>query len=414
MAEIAALANLAGVICCGLKLSISLYDFATSLGAAGTEIKTLGTDITLFCSVLKQVQTTLGEANNAFRISINAIQTTQDILDQSSSIFNELVSIFAKLQRDEKLPVDFLTRVRWTFKRAKVLLLRESLQSCTAMLHLMLTTMSFAQRIATRGYVRSESIRHRLTSRSTAYNDELEDETERALAHSLCLAQETTKERLEELQGKCLAEESQRSDSALTMLATEQELYKCYSSEDDTAGPSLDTTATDDSPDDSTIDLDGIASKAASVFLDTILEQQQGPQMNNRMTWASASNQHQSVLESDRLLRNWTNQHDPLAWDENDSDDESLMPSDSVSRYHGRSQSVPLAQISTFFESATSASDLGGGEVPLGSTVSVDERPELSVTRSADDAAFRSRQKVARLTGVDYAAITADWYVLTL
>lgn len=152
MAEIAALSNLAGVICCGLRLSISLYDFATALGTAGREIKTLGTDITLFCSVLKQVQSSLGEAKS-YRISTDAIQTTQDILDQSSGIFDELLSIFAKLQGDEKLPVDFLTRVRWTFKRAKVLLLRENLQSCTAMLHLMLTTMSFAQRIANKGYV---------------------------------------------------------------------------------------------------------------------------------------------------------------------------------------------------------------------------------------------------------------------
>jgi hypothetical protein len=154
MAEVAALANLTGVICCGVKLSIALYDFASSLGAAGREIKTLGSDITLFCSVLKQVQLTLGKVNS-FRISTNAIQTTQNILDRSSSIFDELFLIFAKLQKDENLPVDFLTRVRWTFKRAKVLVLRENLQSCTAMLHLMLTTMSFAQRIATKGYAAS-------------------------------------------------------------------------------------------------------------------------------------------------------------------------------------------------------------------------------------------------------------------
>lgn len=46
MAEVAALSNLAGVICCGLKLSIALYEFSSSIGSAGREIKTLGTDIT--------------------------------------------------------------------------------------------------------------------------------------------------------------------------------------------------------------------------------------------------------------------------------------------------------------------------------------------------------------------------------
>lgn len=158
MAEVAALAQLTGVVCCGLKLSTSLYDFATSLGSAGREIKTLGSDITLFCSVLKQVQSTIEQAHSSFRISPKAIRTTEEIMQRASTIFEELFSVFAKLQNDEELPVDFETRVRWTFKRAKVLLLRESLQSCTIMLHLMLTTMSFAQRIATQGYVLSRKL----------------------------------------------------------------------------------------------------------------------------------------------------------------------------------------------------------------------------------------------------------------
>lgn len=230
------------------------------------------------------------------------------------------------------------------------------------------------------------------------------------MTHSLCLARETTKDRLEELQRECLAEESERTDSALTMLASEQERYKCYSPEGEIEGPSPDTAASSDPPDTVTTKSGVRASNTASLYLGMMLEHRQSPVENHRMTWASASSQHQSVLESDKLLRNWTNQHDPLVWDDDDSDNGSLLPSDSVSRYHGRSQSVPVApNISTFFESATSTSELGGAEVLIGSTISFEERPGLFPMRSADDAAFRSRQKVARLTGVDYSAITADW-----
>ena len=194
------------------------------------------------------------------------------------------------------------------------------------------------------------------------------------------------------------------------MLASEQEHYKCYSPEDDVEGPSPEATASDAIPDTVTIESGVRASKTALLLLGTLLEQQQSPKESHRMTSASASSQHQSVLESDELLRNWTNQHDPLAWDDDGSDDESLLPSDSVSKYHGRSRSEPMVHnISTFFESATSTSELGGAGVSLGSTISVEERLDLSLTRTAEDAAYRSRQKVAKLTGVDYTAITADW-----
>jgi hypothetical protein len=235
----------------------------------------------------------------------------------------------------------------------------------------------------------------------TAFDDDAGDDEERALTHSLCLAHQSASERLEEAEKKCLVEESQRSDSALTMLASEQEHYKSYSPEEiDTEDANLDcgTPTSDTFPDTVTIESGVRISKTTSLLLGTILDQRESSKKNKRLTWASMSSQQQSVLESDRLLRNWTNQSDPLAWDDKDSDDESVVPSDSVSRFHGRSQSLSTVQnVSTFFESATSTSDL-----------TIEERPPLTATRSAD-AADRSRQKVVKLTGEDYTSITADW-----
>lgn len=147
MAELAALPNLSAVACCGVKLSISLYEFSVSLGFASREIKDLGSYIAHFCSVLKQVQSVLRRATS-FKILPNTLQTTQNILDRSQELFDEISAILSKLRKDDRSQVELLKRVKWTFKKPKVLLLQEGLRSCDAMLHLMLTTMSFAQILA--------------------------------------------------------------------------------------------------------------------------------------------------------------------------------------------------------------------------------------------------------------------------
>ena len=147
MAEIAVLSNLSAVVCCGVKLSISLYEFEASLGSASRELKNLGSDIAHFCSVLKQVQSFLRRAKS-FKVLPSAIQTVQIILDKSQEHFDGLSAILSKMRKADRSQVDLVKRVRWTFKKPKVLLLQDGLRSCDAMLHLMLTTLGFAHMLA--------------------------------------------------------------------------------------------------------------------------------------------------------------------------------------------------------------------------------------------------------------------------
>ena len=233
-----------------------------------------------------------------------------------------------------------------------------------------------------------------LTSCSTAFDDEAEDEEERGLTQSLCLAHQSTNERLEELEKECLAEEAQRSDSVLTVLASQQEQYKSYSLERFEEDSYLEPAPPESILDDVTIESGVRASRMTSLLLGTILEHRG----SSCLTWASISSQRQSVLDSDKLLRNWTDQQDPIAWQDIGSKDESIMPTDNVSRYHGRSLGeLTVHNFSTFFESMTSASDL-----------LVEERHPITTIHSVD-AADRSRRKVAKLTGQDYTTITPDW-----
>ena len=142
------IANLAGVVGAGLALSKLLYDFASVLGSASSEVKALATDISLFCSVLKHVQTTLTRAR-AFRLSLSAIQTAEDVVDRCRTIFKDLEATITKLQKGDA-QLDLITRVKWFFKEKRVLLVHEQLKTCTATLHLMLTTLILAQKIAGR------------------------------------------------------------------------------------------------------------------------------------------------------------------------------------------------------------------------------------------------------------------------
>jgi hypothetical protein len=74
MAEIGAIASITGVAGVGAKLSILLFEFASTVGSAGTDVKRIGIEIYLFCSVLKQLQSTLTKAK-AYRYSLSALQT---------------------------------------------------------------------------------------------------------------------------------------------------------------------------------------------------------------------------------------------------------------------------------------------------------------------------------------------------
>jgi len=154
MAEaLGAIASIVGIVGAGAKLSIALFDFAGNIGSAGAEVRAIGTEITLFCSVLQQLERTLAKAQDR-RYSISAIETTQKILDQCQFIFEEINGVVGRLQKQKsgegEVSVDFKGRMRWVFKRAKVQQYRATLESCKITLHLMLTTLEFAERVSAR------------------------------------------------------------------------------------------------------------------------------------------------------------------------------------------------------------------------------------------------------------------------
>lgn len=63
MAEIGLIASLIGLVGAGTKLSIAIFDFASSIGHAGNELQHVAQEISLLCSVLEQLQGLLEHAH---------------------------------------------------------------------------------------------------------------------------------------------------------------------------------------------------------------------------------------------------------------------------------------------------------------------------------------------------------------
>jgi len=190
MAEaIGAIASIFGIIGAGAKLAIVLFDFASGLGSSGSEVRAIAVDISLFCSVLQQLERTLARAKDR-RYSISAIETTQKILDHCQFVFSEIDGIVSGLQKHNsgtgEISVDFKARVKWMFKKSKVQVHRATLESCKITLHLMLTTLDFAQKVSAR--------------RESTEQTECEDEQEETVTQSLVTAQRSAIGALEKLE----------------------------------------------------------------------------------------------------------------------------------------------------------------------------------------------------------------------
>jgi hypothetical protein len=153
MAEIGLLASIISVASAGAKTSLCLYQFADAVGSAGKGIRGVATEISLFCSVLKQLDSTLRRARSA-RYSLSALMAADEILSECQRVFAEIRVIVDHLQQDDlasgQPTISLVSKVKWAFKRPRVLVLRSTLESMKITLLLMLTTLDFAQKIASR------------------------------------------------------------------------------------------------------------------------------------------------------------------------------------------------------------------------------------------------------------------------
>lgn len=149
MAEIGAIASVIGIASTGAKLSIALFDFASTIGSAATEITSVSTEISQFCVVVKQIESTLRKARTTVRYSITALAAIEQITGQCQPVFDEFEKILKELKKGKAEP-NFLGRLKWTLKRSKVQILQKTLEASKLTLSCMLMTLLFAENVSSR------------------------------------------------------------------------------------------------------------------------------------------------------------------------------------------------------------------------------------------------------------------------
>ncbi|OQO05737.1 hypothetical protein B0A48_09831 [Cryoendolithus antarcticus] len=186
MAELGVAASIIALVGTGTKLSIAIFDFAATVGGAGKELQHVATEISGLCSVLQHLRALLTHAH--FKPSPTAVASVQKITNHCESTFSEIDAVVTGLRgniTDSHFPAttpDFANRVKWTFKKSKVTMLRSSLEACKSTLSLMLSTLLLAQRVA-QGEIEESDLLH--------------DEQGKAVTQSLVIAQQCAVEQLE-------------------------------------------------------------------------------------------------------------------------------------------------------------------------------------------------------------------------
>ena len=151
MAELVGLiASITGIAGVGAKLSVQLFDLTSQVGSARQDVAAVGQDISVFAAVLGHIATTL-ETPSVVRFSEDAVRTASWITSRAEAIFMELEEVINGIvpaagttQENKPTSMSVSKRVKWVFKRQRVVQFRASLESMKLTLQLMLTTVEIS------------------------------------------------------------------------------------------------------------------------------------------------------------------------------------------------------------------------------------------------------------------------------
>ncbi|KAK5956308.1 hypothetical protein OHC33_002884 [Knufia fluminis] len=155
MAGIEVIASIIGLAGAGIQVSIALFDLADRIGSAGEEVRLVAIELILFSNVLEAVRVALddGEKNNC---TPAAYQLIEQVVQHCTTVVEDIRSIASSLKREDGndfFPsLEWTDRVKWTFKKSKIQVKRQTLESCKSTLHLLLTTMRWSRRFPAVNY----------------------------------------------------------------------------------------------------------------------------------------------------------------------------------------------------------------------------------------------------------------------
>jgi hypothetical protein len=152
MAELGAIASVVALIGVGTKLFRALYGVASNVGNAAGEISRVARELSQFCTILNQVESTLTRAKRSVRYSITALTTIEQIAAQCRPALADIEEFLDKVKQSGT-GQNLKGRVRWCWKRSKIKLLRKEIESAKLMLSCMLATLIWGETLASRRHV---------------------------------------------------------------------------------------------------------------------------------------------------------------------------------------------------------------------------------------------------------------------
>lgn len=142
-------ASVVGVAGAGFRLSLILNAISCDLANAPSDIRAISKSVTLYSHLLKQTACALENADSVH--SIQALETTQQVLEESNAVFNEISAMLNKVQStrpDGSISPSMAQRIKWCFKRHAVEYLLGRIDRLQMSLSLMLQIMQLGTTLA--------------------------------------------------------------------------------------------------------------------------------------------------------------------------------------------------------------------------------------------------------------------------
>ena len=156
MAELTAVAFMIQIADIGFRLSLKLFTFAQTVAKADEAILSTSKDVSLTCSVLKEVGEVLKADESSRAYSASAVGTATAIVTECSDVFKEMEQILVERVpniktncRDKIMTTIALKpweRFKWSYWQPKLQLLRSNLDRLRSTLSVMLHVITY-QRI---------------------------------------------------------------------------------------------------------------------------------------------------------------------------------------------------------------------------------------------------------------------------
>ncbi|MCJ1395986.1 hypothetical protein MMC18_009010 [Xylographa bjoerkii] len=148
MAEIELIASVVGVAGAGLRLALTLREFASEIKHAARQMHDIATSVSLFATTLRQAGKSVQEKGSPR--SHGALESLEQITNNCRSVFEEIESMIqvSRTGKHVRMPNGRRTpslkqKVQWVFKKSRVQYLTGQLESSKLTLMIMLRTFHY-------------------------------------------------------------------------------------------------------------------------------------------------------------------------------------------------------------------------------------------------------------------------------